>query len=76
MLKSITILFFPLLSEIKYDDLFFMKGPNFLESSPLGFSTLIISAPRSDNICVAKGPESTFVKSSTTILLRGRFLFT
>ena len=50
-----------------------MKGPNFLESSPLGFSTLIISAPRSDNICVAKGPESTFVKSSTTILLREDF---
>ena len=57
------MLFLPLLSEIKYDDLFFIKGPNFLESSPSGFSTLIISAPRSNNICVAKGPDSTFVKS-------------
>ena len=49
-----------------------MNGPNPLESSPSGFSTLITSALRSDSICVAKGPERTFVKSKTDIFPRGK----
>ena len=42
------------------------KRPKVRESSPPGFSTFITFAPNSDKIKVAKGPDNTFVKSSTT----------
>ena len=57
---------------MKYAEFSFIKGPNFLESSPpLGDSTLITLAPKSDNIIVQYGPTKTLVKSRTSIFLSG-----
>src|SRR5271167_3867564 len=39
--------------------------------SPSGDSTLITSAPRSPRICVASGPRTTVVRSSTLIPASG-----
>src|SRR6516165_2340639 len=39
--------------------------------SPSGDSTLITSAPRSPRICVASGPSTTVVRSSTLIPASG-----
>jgi len=60
---------------MKYQDFLLINGPNFLESSPSGFSIFIIFAPRSPKIEVAKGPDSTLVMSRTITPLSGIFSF-
>ena len=62
----------PLFSDIKYAEFSLMKGPNFLESSPIsGASIFITLAPKSDNIIVQYGPTNTLVRSTTNKFFKG-----
>ncbi len=62
----------PLLTETKYADFPFTKGPYSRASSPVpGVSTFITRAPRSDKIIVENGPARTRVRSITVTPLKG-----